>query len=120
MNRGKSLKTLAQRTENYMFTSNNANDARLVELKRMVKGTGYRTKRVGRTPKPGEKWRDGWLPLFAAERFDVYLYPTDKARAGQFNNNTYIDWRVLRAWPQERFLMEKVLFSVFRAECVKL
>jgi hypothetical protein len=100
-------KTLEQRTENYMFTSADANDARLVELKRLVEGTGYRTKRVGRTPKPGQKWRAGWLPLFAAQKFDVYLYPTDKGRVENFKLETYTDWVTLKA-------MEKVLFETFR------
>jgi hypothetical protein len=106
-------KTLEQRTENYMFTSDNPNDSRLIELKRLVKGTGYRTKRVGRTPKPGQKWRSGWLPLFASQKFDVYLYPTDKERVERFKLLTYMDWVTLKS-------MEKVLFETFRMECVKV
>jgi hypothetical protein len=102
-----------KRTENYMFTSADANDVRLVELKRIIKGTGYRAKRVGRTPKPGQKWRAGWLPLFAAQKFDVYLYPTDKERVERFKLATYTDWRTLVA-------MESVLFETFREECAKV
>lgn len=69
--------SIAKRTDNYAFTSNDPNDPRLVELKATLKGTGLRVKRVGRTPKPGEKWRSGYLPLFAAERYDTYIYPID-------------------------------------------
>jgi len=79
-----------------MFTSADANDPRLVKLKWALKGTGYRTKRVGRTPIPGEKWRSGYLPLYAAQKFDVYIYRTEAGREKYFNA-VGVDWYTERA-----------------------
>jgi len=73
------------RTYNYCFTSSDPNDSRLVELKKKLKGTQYRAKRVGRTPIPGEKWRLGWLPLYAAQKFDVYIYAKDPCALPYWN-----------------------------------